>query len=127
MRSAKGIPMKTILVIDDDQQIRELVELSLKITSGWRVIEATSGPHAVERLREQRPDAILLDFHMPDMNGLDTLALIRETPENRDIPVIAYTADPKALDKNNLPEGLSGVLLKPFAPDSLAKRIAELL
>lgn len=127
MRSAKGIPMKTILVIDDDQQIRELVELSLKITSGWRVIEATSGPHAVERLREQRPDAILLDFHMPDMNGLDTLALIRETPENRDIPVIAYTADPKALDKNNLPEGLSGVLLKPFAPDSLAKRIAELM
>lgn len=127
MRSAKGIPMKTILVIDDDQQIRELVELLLKITSGWRVIEATSGPHAVERLREQRPDAILLDFHMPDMNGLDTLALIRETPENRDIPVIAYTADPKALDKNNLPEGLSGVLLKPFAPDSLAKRIAELM
>ena len=119
--------MKTILVIDDDQQIRELVELSLKITSGWRVIEATSGPHAVERLREQRPDAILLDFHMPEMNGLDTLALIRETPENRDIPVIAYTADPNALDKNNLPEGLSGVLLKPFAPDSLAKRIADLL
>ena len=119
--------MKTILVIDDDQQIRELVELSLKITSGWRVIEATSGSHAVERLREQRPDAILLDFHMPEMNGLDTLALLRETPEHRDIPVIAYTADPKSLDKNILPEGLSGVLLNPFAPDSLAKRIAELL
>lgn len=119
--------MKTILVIDDDQQIRELVELSLKITSGWRVIEATSGPHAVERLREQRPDAILLDFHMPEMNGLETLALIRQSPENRDIPIIAYTGDPRALDKDNLPEGLSGVLLKPFAPDSLAKRIADLL
>jgi CheY-like chemotaxis protein len=84
--------MKTIMVIDDDQQIRELVELSLKITSGWKVIEATSGQHAVERLREVRPDAILLDFHMPDLNGLDTLKLIRETPEYRDIPVIAYTA-----------------------------------
>jgi CheY-like chemotaxis protein len=119
--------MKTIMVIDDDQQIRELVELSLKITSGWRVVEATSGQDAVRILAEQRPDAILLDFHMPDMNGLDTLKLIRETPEYRDIPVIAYTADPRALDKNNLPEGLSGVLLKPFAPDSLAKRIADLL
>ena len=119
--------MKTIMVIDDDQQIRELVELSLKITSGWKVIEATSGQHAVERLREVRPDAILLDFHMPDLNGLDTLKLIRETPEYRDIPVIAYTADPRALDKDNLPEGLSGVLLKPFAPDSLAKRISDLL
>jgi CheY-like chemotaxis protein len=119
--------MKTIMVIDDDQQIRELVELSLKITSGWKVIEATSGHHAVERLREQRPDAILLDFHMPDLNGLDTLKLIRETPEYRSIPIIAYTADPRAIDKNNLPEGLSGVLLKPFAPDSLAKRIADLL
>ena len=119
--------MKTIMVIDDDQQIRELVELSLKITSGWKVIEAVSGAQAVEKLKEFRPDAILLDYHMPDMNGLDTLKLIRETPEHRDIPIIAYTADPRALDKNNLPEGLSGVLLKPFAPDSLARRIAELL
>ncbi len=115
------------MVIDDDQQIRELVELSLKITSGWKVVEATSGHQAVEMLKTMRPDAILLDFHMPDLNGLDTLKLIREFPKNMDIPIIAYTADPRALDKDNLPEGLSGVLLKPFAPDSLAKRIADLL
>lgn len=119
--------MKTIMVIDDDQQIRELVELSLKITSGWTVIEATSGQHALEILAQKRPDAILLDYHMPEMSGLETLNLIRQTPEYRDIPVIAYTADPHALDKNNLPEGLSGVLLKPFAPDSLARRLADLL
>ena len=119
--------MKTIMVIDDDQQIRELVELSLKITSGWKVIEATSGQHALEILAEQRPDAILLDYHMPEMTGLETLNLIRQTHEYRNIPVIAYTADPHAIDKENLPEGLSGVLLKPFAPDSLAKRLGDLL
>lgn len=125
--SRKGRLMKTIMVIDDDQQIRELVELSLKITSGWKVIEATSGRHALELLAEKRPDAILLDYHMPELSGLETLRLIREVPDYTEIPVIAYTADPHALDKNNLPEGLSGVLLKPFAPDSLARRLAELL
>lgn len=119
--------MKTIMVIDDDQQIRELVELSLKITSGWKVVEAVSGEAALELLRELRPDAILLDYHMPGLDGLETLRLIRAEPEYHDIPIIAYTADPRALDKNDLPEGLSGLMLKPFSPESLARRIADLL
>lgn len=119
--------MKTIMVIDDDPQIRELVELSLKIVSGWKVVEAVSGAQAVDMLKTTRPDAILLDYHMPEHNGIETLAMIRERPENRDIPIIAYTGDHRALDKANLPEGLSGLLIKPFAPESLARRISELL
>ncbi len=119
--------MKTILVIDDDPQLRALVELALKVTAGWTVLEAVSGEEALDLLQTERPDAILLDYHMPGLSGLETLARIRETPEHRAIPVVAYTADPRALDPNDLPEGLSGVLLKPFAPDSLAKRLRSLV
>lgn len=119
--------MKTILVIDDDPEIRSLVDLSLGITADWRVIEASSGPESVGILQQMKPDAILLDIHMPGIDGLTTLSLIRQEPKNRDIPVLAYTADPTALDPNNLPEGLKGVLLKPFSPDALVERLKELM
>ncbi len=118
--------MKTILVIDDDDQLIELVQLSLTITSNWKVIPAMSGPEAVEILKNQRPDAILLDFHMPTMDGLEALKLIRQTPQNCDIPVLAYTGDTKALDPNNLPEGITGLLIKPFNPEALAGRLEAL-
>lgn len=118
--------MKKILVIDDDDQLIELVQLSLTITSNWKVIPAMSGPEAVEILKTERPDAILLDFHMPTMDGLEALALIRQTPQNREIPVLAYTGDTTALDPNNLPEGITGLLIKPFNPEALAGRLEAL-
>lgn len=118
--------MKKILVIDDDDQLIELVRLSLTITSGWKVLPAMSGQEAVDILKEERPDAILLDFHMPTLGGLETLALIRETPEHRSIPVLAYTGDTGALDPKALPEGISDVLIKPFNPDALASRLEAL-
>lgn len=118
--------MRKILVIDDDDQLIELVKLCLTITSGWKVLPASSGQEAAEVLKVERPDAILLDFHMPTMDGLETLKLIRRTPENRGIPVLAYTGDTQALDRDNLPEGITDVLIKPFNPDALAGRLEAL-
>lgn len=118
--------MKTVLVIDDESEIRQLVSLSLGIVSDWKVAEAASGREALAMLSQMRPDAILLDIHMPELDGFGTLKLIREEPANRDIPVLIYTADPHAVREENLPEGLAGVLLKPFNPEALKERLEAL-
>jgi two-component system, OmpR family, alkaline phosphatase synthesis response regulator PhoP len=119
---------KTILVIDDDDAVREVAQLSLEMGSPWNVVTASSGADGVQRARESHPDAILLDVMMPGMDGPATLERMRSEPDLKSIPVIFLTAKVRPSEKERLAAfDVAGVLAKPFDPIALPTQIMELL
>jgi CheY-like chemotaxis protein len=119
---------KTILIIDDENDIREVGQLALEVGSDWRVLAAASGAQGLDQARAERPDAILLDVMMPGMDGPTTLAHLRDDPATRDIPVVFLTAKVRTSDREWLTSlGATAVLAKPFDPVSLADQVADAL
>src|SRR5947209_2552275 len=119
---------KRILIIDDEEDIREVAQVSLELVGGHEVLTADCGRDGVERARLEQPDAILLDVMMPDMDGPATLAELRADPATRHIPVVFLTARTQHDDRARLVElGPAGVLVKPFDPLKLPAEIAAVL
>lgn len=108
-----GNKVALILVVDDEYSIAEVLELALT-DAGHEVVIATNGRQAVERLKEQRPDLILLDFMMPIMDGADMLKAIREDPARREIPVILMSSLPEAAVPKSAKGAYTAFLRKPF-------------
>jgi CheY-like chemotaxis protein len=119
---------RRILIVDDEDDIREVAQLSLELMAGWQVIPAASGEEALRLAAEELPDAILLDVMMPGMDGPATVLRLREDPRIRHIPVLLLTAKVQATDRSRF-AGLevAGVLAKPFDPTALAGEISQLL
>ena len=119
---------KTVLVIDDDDDIREIAQLTLEVGASWRVLSASSGTAGIATARAERPDAILLDVMMPGMDGPDTFELLRRDERTRAIPVVFLTAKARPSERDRLMSlGVAGVLAKPFDPVLLPDQIADLL
>jgi CheY-like chemotaxis protein len=119
---------KTVLIVDDDDDIREVGQLALEIGSEWTVLAASSGAEALEKAATVNPDAILLDVMMPGMDGPSTLAALRADAATRHIPVVFLTAKARDSDREQLMTlGAVGVLSKPFDPLELTERVAEAL
>lgn len=119
---------RQILLVDDDPGIREVARLSLELTMGWRVLTAASGSEAVRLAREEEISAILLDVMMPDMDGAETFARLRECKESRAIPVVLLTAKTQKADLASYTEmGVAGTVHKPFDPLTLGREIADVL
>jgi CheY-like chemotaxis protein len=119
--------MRRVLVIDDDDDIRMLVRLSLQRVGGLEVIEAANGREGLALARAERPDAILLDVMMPEMDGPTTVSELRRVPETADIPVILLTAKVQARDHERFAElPIQGTIPKPFDPLTLARQLDEL-
>lgn len=118
---------KRVLVIDDDPDIRDLVQMSLEQLEGWTVSLASSGEEGVWLACEQRPDLILLDVMMPGLDGPATFQRLREHDATQDIPVVFLTANPGADERYQSALRLSGLIAKPFNPYALARRLAEIL
>lgn len=117
-----------MLVIDDDDHIREVAQVSLEAVAGWRVSTAASGREGIELARAAQPDVIVLDVMMPDMDGPTTLACLRADAATRDVPVVFFTAKVHAFDRARLDAlGSAGIVAKPFDPMLLAGKIATLL
>lgn len=117
-----------VLVVDDDELLREVAKASLELVGGWRVTTAGSGAEARRLAATDVPDAILLDVMMPGLDGPSTVAELRGNEMTRDIPIIFVTAktpSEDAVDWRRL--GLAGVIAKPFDPMTLATEIASLL
>ncbi len=95
-----------ILVVDDDDAIREVAELTLQVTAGWRVSTAASGAEALEVVRTTSPEVILMDVMMPVMDGLSTVSQLRADPVTAEIPVIMMTA--KNLSADTRPDARPG-------------------
>ncbi|MBI3928642.1 MAG: response regulator [Armatimonadetes bacterium] len=111
---------KSILIVDDAQEVRELARLGLEM-DGWRVTAAASGHEALGCLKLHVPAVVLLDVDLPDCSGAELLSLLREgRPE---LDVIAFTAS------SALPPGMEvrGAIPKPFDPFTLASDVSRLL
>lgn len=117
-----------ILIIDDEDDIRQVAAMSLETVAGWEVLTANSGAAGIRRAQEEKPDAILLDVMMPGMDGPTTFLEIRKLPEIASIPVILLTAKVQSADQKRFADlGVSAVLFKPFDPLTLADQMSEAL
>jgi two-component system alkaline phosphatase synthesis response regulator PhoP len=117
-----------ILVVDDEDHIREVAEVSLEAIGGHEVITAASGIEAIEKAATQRPDAILLDVMMPELDGPGTLARLRSDPATRSVPVVFLTAKVREGDVERLRAlDVAGVLAKPFDPMTLPEQLSRIL
>jgi CheY-like chemotaxis protein len=114
-----------VLLAEDDPDIRLVSRLALK-KAGYRVTAATNGLELLQKLAEERPDVILLDYMMPDMDGAEACRRIKADPATRDIPVIFVTA--KSQPQAGLDDlGAAGVIQKPYDALTLGDQLARIL
>jgi CheY-like chemotaxis protein len=119
---------RRILIIDDEEDIREVAALSLESVAGWEVIKASSGAQGLARAAEFQPDAILLDVMMPGMDGPTTFCELHKNPATARIPVLLLTAKVQGTDQRRFADlGVQAVLVKPFDPMTLSSQIANAL
>ncbi len=120
--------MHRILIIDDEDDIREVAALTLEAIAGWDVISASSGAEGIERALVEQPEAILMDVMMPDMDGPSTFRKMQQTPGIAHIPVLLLTAKVQGVDQRRFADlGVAAVLFKPFDPMTLADQISQAL
>ena len=120
---------RRVLVVDDEEAIREIAALSMEAVGGHQVSTAASGPEALRRAIAEPPDAILLDVMMPGLDGPGTVSRLQQDARTRGIDVILLTAKVQARDTARLGEipGVSGIIAKPFDPMTLPAQVAEML
>lgn len=115
---------RRILVVDDEPRMIQVIRMNLE-HDGFEVYEAPSGSKALDKLRDQIPDLIILDVMMPDLDGFETLRLIREIST---IPVIMLTAKGEEDDRvRGLELGADDYITKPFSPRELVSRVRAVL
>ena len=120
-----GMAPRRVLLIDDEDDIREIAQLSLEMVAHWDVVTASSGAEGLLRAAEAQPDAILLDVMMPDLDGVATLGRLQADPATSHIPVIFLTAKVQAAELSEL--GAVSVIPKPFDPMRLSSQVASSL
>jgi CheY-like chemotaxis protein len=117
-----------ILVIDDEEDIRGLIQTCLELVGGWRVVAVCSGTEGVTQAEVEQPDAILLDMMMPEMDGFTTLQKLRSNPLTKHIAIILLTAKGRSIEPSKLAQlDVRGVISKPFKPLELANQVKTLL
>jgi DNA-binding response OmpR family regulator len=126
IRPARAQPA-TILVADDEQDIRELVAYRLS-RAGYTIIEARDGQEAFELAADQAPDMAVLDVMMPHLNGFDLTERLRHTPATQRLPILLMSASVQEVDiSRGFAVGADGYLTKPFTPDQLLTRVCDVL
>lgn len=119
---------KRILLIDDEEDIREATQICLEVTGAWEVLTASSGSEGLVKAEIEQPDGILLDVMMPDMDGLTTFKALQANPATRHIPVILLTAKAQSAEQRQFTQlDVAGVITKPYDPFSLSDQVAEAL
>lgn len=117
----------TILVVDDEPEAVELIRFNLT-QAGFKVASALDGPAALQKARQLKPDLIVLDVMLPEMDGLEVCKILRRDPDFNAIPIIMLTARAAEVDRVvGLEIGADDYLTKPFSPRELTLRIKKLL
>lgn len=118
---------KKVLIVDDEEHIVELLKFNL-INSGYEVIVCNNGIDAVEITKEERPDLILLDLMLPEMDGYDVCKCVKGAKETSDTAIIMLTAKDEELDKIlGLELGADDYITKPFSIRELLARVKAVL
>jgi DNA-binding response OmpR family regulator len=119
--------MTKILIAEDDQDIRELVVLTLQF-SGFDVVSVEDGSLAVEKAKTESFDLILMDVRMPRMTGYEACRRLKEMELTKDTPIIFLSAKGQETEiQTGLDAGATDYILKPFAPDTLVSTINKVL
>ncbi|WP_293133725.1 response regulator [Microcoleus sp. bin38.metabat.b11b12b14.051] len=119
---------RLILVVDDQEHLRELVQACLEDLGGWETLVAGSGEECLQIVQTEKPSAILLDVSMPGMDGIAVYDRLQSDPKTRSIPVILLTAKVLPSDRAKFAEmGVTGVIAKPIQPTSLTVEVADIL
>jgi phosphate regulon transcriptional regulator PhoB len=126
MTDEKKLP-RTVLIADDEKDIVDLVDYNLT-REGFHVLAAANGLESLKMIKKSRPDLVILDWMMPEMDGLEVCRRLRQDPDTSRIPVIMLTARTETLDKVlGLEMGADDYLTKPFHIRELVARIHALL
>jgi len=117
-----------VMLVDDEEDIRTIGQLSLGRVGGWQTVMAASGAEALTKGAAEQPDLILLDVMMPDLDGPTTFGLLRAQDATAKIPIIFMTAKVQKHEVARYMElGAVGVIHKPFDPMALPSEIRRLL
>jgi CheY-like chemotaxis protein len=115
---------RTILICEDEAALRELIRVSLGPAFGF--IEAADGVEALELVKSEKPDVVVLDLMIPGISGLDVLARLRAEEEGGKLPIVVISAWSDARDEA-FAGGADRFVLKPFIPDDLRAVVEELV
>ena len=116
----------TILVVDDDSIVLSTLTDLLR-AHDYRVLEAAKGRDGIELARAERPDLVLVDYHMPEMDGLAVVNALKSDVATRGIPVVAFTSGTAAEANQLVRAGCIGFIPKPFEPGTLPALVAQFL
>lgn len=118
---------RRILVVDDEQDILSLLEYNLG-NAGFSVVTAGDGPEGLDAAKRVRPDLVILDIMLPNMDGTDVLKMLKRDPSTVSIPVIMLTAKGEELDRIiGLELGADDYIVKPFSPKEVLLRVNAVL
>lgn len=118
--------MKKVLLAEDDESVRALVAAILNSDGRYQFLEARNGVEALEVARREKPELILLDIRMPEMDGFEVCRHLKMDPTTRDMTIIMLTALAQEEDKvQSRQAGADGYFTKPFSPTALLKRVAD--
>jgi two-component system KDP operon response regulator KdpE len=113
-----------ILAVDDEDDVRRLIEIKLK-KAGFEVVTAVNGQEGLDKAKAERPDLVIMDVMMPEMDGFEALSMIRKIS---DVPVIMLTVKNEDEDKHlAFSSGADDYLTKPFSPQELVDRAKAVL
>ena len=119
------MPGGQILVVEDNERNMKLVRELLEAT-GYRAIEAATGSQALDLARERRPDLVLMDIRLPDIDGVEALSRLRADDRTASIPVLAVTAQAMQGDRERcLAAGFDGYLSKPIDVGQLLEAVSR--
>ena len=120
--------IKKVLIVDDDDDVREATQICLEVTSDWQIFTASSGKEGLSEAIAQQPDLILLDVMMPGMDGLETFRELQANVTTRSIPVILLTAKAQPAELRVFTKlQVEDVITKPYDPFDLSDRVAKVL
>ncbi|MCK6628542.1 MAG: response regulator [Anaerolineae bacterium] len=121
--------MKKILIVDDQVEVRELVQVTLEI-GDYQILSAENGQQAVDIARVEHPDIILLDIMMPgsDVDGLEACRLLKADPATADITIVMLSAKGQELDiETGKIAGADDYFTKPFSPIALIEKVESVI
>ena len=126
-QSSQIMKKHRILIVEDEKPIRDMVFFALD-SNGYEIIEAVNGKEATEKLAQDVPSLILMDWMLPDVSGLELVRRIKRDEFTRDIPIIMLTAKTEERDKiEGLDSGADDYITKPFSVRELSARIRAVM